>query len=136
MKSTFSAVSSAIALLAVGGCEMTDNSSLESVSGYSVAQEGTYVALGQPVRLHTMTITPLEILEDTRCPSDVQCAYEGDVRLRVELTSAARTEIDVIEFNEHTSYLGFGYILADVTPWPRTTSMMRDEDYRFRFARD
>ena len=125
-----------IAALALAGCEVTDNSSLQSVSGYSVASEGTYVPLGQSVRLHTATITPLEVIEDSRCPSDVQCAYEGRLRLRVEVTNAAKTETDVIEFAEHASYYGLGYILADVTPWPRTTNEMRDENYRFRFARD
>src|SRR5690606_12925603 len=37
-------------------------------------------------------VTPLEVLEDSRCPADVQCVWAGRVRLSVRIDLGARSE--------------------------------------------
>lgn len=41
--------------------------------------------LGQTVRLGGVEIRPLEVLEDSRCPRDVDCVWAGRIRLKVRV---------------------------------------------------
>lgn len=47
----------------------------------------TYAALGQTVRVDGPRVTPLEVLEDSRCPMNARCVWAGQVRLRVRIES-------------------------------------------------
>ncbi|WP_379487672.1 hypothetical protein [Novosphingobium soli] len=46
-----------------------------------------YAALGQTVRVEGPLVTPLEVLEDSRCPMNARCVWAGQVRLRVRIES-------------------------------------------------
>lgn len=35
-----------------------------------------------------LTVKPLEVIEDSRCPADVQCVWAGRLRLRAEVSGA------------------------------------------------
>ena len=37
-----------------------------------------------------LTVKPLEVLEDSRCPANVQCVWAGRLRLRAEISGAAQ----------------------------------------------
>ncbi|MCT2401040.1 hypothetical protein [Novosphingobium mangrovi (ex Huang et al. 2023)] len=52
-----------------------------------------YAALGQTVIVDGPKVTPLAILEDSRCPMNARCVWAGQVRLRirVDLGSGSRT---------------------------------------------
>lgn len=47
----------------------------------------TYAALGQTVGVDGPRVTPLEVLEDSRCPMNARCVWAGLVRLRVRIES-------------------------------------------------
>lgn len=53
-----------------------------------LAAEGVVaVALNETADLGGgLTVTPLEVLEDTRCPANVDCVWAGQVRLRVNVS--------------------------------------------------
>lgn len=42
-------------------------------------------ALGQVATLDGIRVRPLKLLEDSRCPTNVQCAWAGRLRLLAEL---------------------------------------------------
>ncbi|KQM13069.1 hypothetical protein ASE49_13860 [Novosphingobium sp. Leaf2] len=46
-----------------------------------------YAALGQSVTVGGPRITPLAVLEDSRCPMNARCVWAGQVRLRVRQDS-------------------------------------------------
>lgn len=46
-----------------------------------------YAALGQSVTVGGPRITPLDVLEDSRCPMNARCVWAGHVRLRVRQDS-------------------------------------------------
>lgn len=48
------------------------------------------VALGQQTTIGGVLITPLELVEDSRCPVDVQCIQAGTVRVRVAINALSR----------------------------------------------
>lgn len=49
------------------------------------------LSLGQEAKFETVSIKPLSILEDSRCPKDVQCIQAGTVRVQLERTRGAST---------------------------------------------
>ena len=44
--------------------------------------------LNETVRVGGVAVTPLVVLEDSRCPRDVACVWEGRIRLSVRVAGA------------------------------------------------
>lgn len=55
----------------------------------------TYAALGQTVTVGGPRITPLQVMEDSRCPMNARCVWAGQVRLRVRIESGRGGEVEV-----------------------------------------
>lgn len=55
----------------------------------------TYAALGQTVTVGGPRITPLAVLEDSRCPMNARCVWAGQVRLRIRIDSGRGGEVEV-----------------------------------------
>lgn len=49
--------------------------------------------LGGTVRLGGLAVRPIAVLEDSRCPSDVQCVWAGRLRLRTAISGVGETEL-------------------------------------------
>jgi len=81
-----------------------------------------------------LTVTPLEVLEDSRCPANVDCVWAGQVRLRVNV-SGVETELN----SEGALSTPNGIVvLAVVKPypfqeWPQAELPI--PPYRFGFRR-
>jgi hypothetical protein len=71
------------AMLALAGCAATPG---EPAGSSATAPETTMAGLGESARLGDVTVRPLAILEDSRCPQDVQCVWAGRVRLRAAIS--------------------------------------------------
>jgi len=57
-------------------------------------EPGTVTArLGEEVAVGNVRVRPIAILEDTRCPIDLDCVHGGTLRLRVEVSGIGETEI-------------------------------------------
>lgn len=46
-----------------------------------------WAALGQTVPVDGPRVTPLQVLEDSRCPMNARCVWAGQVRLKVRIES-------------------------------------------------
>jgi hypothetical protein len=55
----------------------------------------TYAALGQTVTVDGPRITPLEVLEDSRCPMNARCVWAGQLRLRVRIESGTGGTVEL-----------------------------------------
>lgn len=90
-------------------------------------------ALGQPRRFGTVLVTPLKVIEDSRCPIHVTCIWAGRlvVRTRIE-RRGARIERDLTLGAPDTS--GFGIVLDGVSGGNVTPSEKRPTRYRFHFT--
>ena len=74
------------ALLALAGCA--------TASLPAPPEDGlTRAAIGQTVTVGGPKVTPLAVLEDSRCPAGVQCVWAGRVRIsaRVDLGRGSET---------------------------------------------
>lgn len=81
-----------------------------------------------------ITIVILAVLEDSRCPLDVQCIQAGTVRVRAQLTSGFGT--DTREFTLGTPVTTEAEIvtLSNVTPAPDSTHPITPNEYQFTFT--
>lgn len=89
--------------------------------------------MGQKVGPADLTVTPLEVKEDSRCPVDVQCIQAGTVRLTVDVTAKNVYSQHVLKMGEALTIAGKRITLTEVTPAPRAGNRIADGEYRFTF---
>jgi hypothetical protein len=79
-------------------------------------------------------IVPLEVLEDSRCPIDVECIQAGTVRVRTLLTSGLGTAQQIFELGQAITTEAEMVTLIGVSPQPNSTEpAIEPDDYRFTF---
>ncbi len=84
-----------------------------------------------------MKITLLEITEDSRCPTNVQCIWAGRVVAEFKVEMNGETLIKTLTDNPEndpslsTTFTAFGHLvkLEEVTPYPETTTSIPQKDY-------
>nr|MCU0733764.1 hypothetical protein [Hyphomonas sp.] len=50
--------------------------------------QGSAVALGQAVEVGPVVVTPMEVVEDSRCPINARCAWPGRLVVRPRIDGA------------------------------------------------
>ena len=83
----------------------------------------------------------LSVVEDSRCPKGVDCIWEGNARLQLQM-SLTKTDnnFETFELNtdlEPQSYLIEGYEIKilDLVPKPIVNLIIKQEDYVATFTR-
>ncbi|NNL58094.1 MAG: hypothetical protein HKP31_01275, partial [Nitrosopumilus sp.] len=73
----------------------------------------------------------LNVIEDSRCPSDVTCIWQGKASLSFSMSEDLKTEIilDTYEKNTATVFGKYKVELIDVKPYPISTATIKIEDY-------
>lgn len=56
--------------------------------------------LGETIRIGDVAIRPLEVLEDSRCPEDVNCVHAGFFRVRVEIRTDREQRTEVMDLRQ------------------------------------
>ncbi len=90
--------------------------------------------LNQRVYVDGPYVTPLQIVEDSRCPVGVQCVSAGRTRVAVRIDLGSRSEIAVLCSDTPLQVADGQLSLVEVTP--AATAGIRPGAYRFgmRFA--
>lgn len=73
-------------------------------------------ALDQTVWVDGPRVTPIEVLEDSRCPINARCIWPGRVRLKVRLDLGSGSEMRDITAGEPTQVADGSLELVSVTP--------------------
>lgn len=89
--------------------------------------------INQTISAFGIQITPLEVLEDSRCPADVQCIQAGTVRLKMLLKSGENEINATFTLNEPVSTDTATVTLVNVEPGKISTVTALPADYRFFF---
>jgi hypothetical protein len=83
------------------------------------------VYIGECVTKQNATVCFLEIVDDSRCPNDVDCVWEGVASVRLQLTANGQSKTFVLSTNEvlagskkDTVVLGYHIELRDLFPIP------------------
>lgn len=93
------------------------------------------VALGETQKVAGIAVTPLEVLEDSRCPIEARCVWAGRVQVKSELQLGH--EVITVELDSSEPlHIDAGMLsIAEVAPIASTKwSPIEPQHYRFGFA--
>lgn len=97
------------------------------------SEEGVLVKIDEEVQNNGVFIKPLEVVEDSRCPLDVQCIWAGTTKVRVNLRDGWRKEETVITLGSPVEFAGNSVELLNVFPSPYSKSFIPKAEYSFHF---
>ena len=90
--------------------------------------------IGQRMTAIHVTITPRKIVDDSRCPSDVQCIWAGTAHVKTTVTTPAGSS-DVVFELAHPEIVGdYRITLSELTPASHSGEVIQDSSYRFVFT--
>lgn len=92
------------------------------------------VALGQTAYVDGPRVTPLELVEDSRCPADVQCVQAGRVVVRTKIHLGGSDLKRDLTLGEPVGIADGALELVSVEPDPPSAgSQPEPGEYRFTF---
>ena len=91
--------------------------------------------LKQKIHISGVTLTPIKVLEDSRCPLDVQCIQAGTVRLSVAVASADQPPLQItLTLQKPFTYGNKEITLVSVLPAPVSSQLAEERAYVFNFT--
>jgi len=94
---------------------------------------GPTAALGQLVYVNGLKIRPLEIVEDSRCPSNVVCVWPGRIIVRSEVIGGAWRQTRDLELGKSQQIADGALMLVAVAPGKIAGAEADPRAYRFTF---
>lgn len=91
---------------------------------------GPTASLIEVANLDGLTVRPLAVIEDSRCPAQVQCVWAGRVRIRAEVGGDGIRELTL---GEPVAVSGGNLTLVDVRPSKRASEAIAPRAYQFTF---
>lgn len=89
--------------------------------------------LHQRVYVDGPAVTPLEVLEDSRCSKGVQCVWAGQLRLSVRVHLGARDELHELTLGKPVHVADGSLELVEALPHPVASEQIKPASYRFGF---
>ncbi|MDB5726229.1 MAG: hypothetical protein JWQ16_2983 [Novosphingobium sp.] len=99
------------------------------VRGDGIARAG----LGETVGVDGPRVTPLEVLEDSRCPMNARCVWAGQVRLKVRVHLGAGDVERELTSNKLVPVADGTLELVEVRPDRVAGETLDPKNYRFGF---
>lgn len=97
------------------------------------AAAGPTASFGQMARAGDLTVRPIALLEDSRCPASVQCVWAGQVRISAEVVSANGREMRELTLGKPIAIGGGNLALVEVQPAKLAPGATEPREYRFTF---
>lgn len=89
--------------------------------------------LGEGAAALGIVVTPVALVEDSRCSIDVACIQAGTVEVRVNVQSGMGSSTEIFELGQATTTEGREITLAAVDPAPVSTVPKGAREYTFHF---
>ena len=116
-------------LALVAGCVTYQNAPI--VDNGPPAPEGTAVALRQPVEVGSVVVTPMAVVEDSRCPENVRCVWAGRLVVTTRVDGAGWRETADLTLGEPAEVRGIRLALVSGTPEKQAERETPSGEYRF-----
>lgn len=91
------------------------------------------VSLDESGVLNGLEIVPVELIEDSRCPSDVNCIQAGTVRVRTVIANGTELEERTFVLGKPELVLGTQLVLESVMPGKVSTTSIDKAEYIFTY---
>ncbi len=99
-----------------------------------VGQDGsTVLRLGQSAVVDGPRVTPLRVVEDSRCPANARCIWAGRVRVLVRITLGNGSSEHELTMGQPIQIADGQLELTEVRPARMTSAAIKPADYRFGF---
>ncbi|WP_170002665.1 hypothetical protein [Pseudopontixanthobacter vadosimaris] len=95
--------------------------------------EMRFVTLQQSAAIRSLTILPIEVVEDSRCPVRTTCVWAGRFVLTALITGPGWQQTVDLVLDEPQFVRGYIVALAAVMPVTKVEGETRPNDYRFAF---
>jgi len=89
--------------------------------------------IGQKITVNGVGITPLSLVSDSRCPSDVECIWAGTVTIKAKLEKGGNTQEVVLDLGKPVTFANQEVTLSSVSPEIKQTVGIKITDYIFTF---
>lgn len=110
------------AVLALTGCATASN-----------ANDGlAWAAIGERVFVDGPYVTPLAVIEDSRCPANVRCVWAGRLKIRARIHLGSGDRERELTLGEPVQIADGSLEFTEARPIS-TTSPITPADYRFGF---
>ena len=103
--------------------------------GQDAAAQGTPVGIGEAVWAGDAILTPLAVVEDSRCPENVRCVWAGELKVSTRITSTHWAQTAEMKLGEPYEVLGRTYVLVSGLPEKQADRETRSSEYRFVYER-
>ena len=109
-------------------CEFTDCPNLPEAP-----QESSTAKINQRILQKGLYFTPIELTEDSRCPTDVTCVWAGTVKLRTKIEDGTTSTTTMLTLETPVVIFGKSVTLTKVEPAKDSTQPTGVGDYKFTF---
>jgi hypothetical protein len=94
----------------------------------------TTLGIGETGQFNGVSIKPLAVTEDSRCPSGVQCIQAGTVKVNIEATlDSGVVRQSTVELGKPVKIDTFTVTLVSVDPQTKANKKIENDDYEFVF---
>jgi len=97
------------------------------------AQAGPTAALGETAYTNGLQVRPVEVIEDSRCPANVQCVWAGRLVVRSEVRGGAWRRTLDLELGKPEQVADGALTLVSATPGAIAGAETDPRAYRFTF---
>lgn len=95
--------------------------------------EGSAVALGVPVTVGDLAITPIKVIEDSRCPINARCVWAGRLIVKTRIDGAGWRDTANITLGESYGTHSRVIRLSSGEPNKSTDREVQPSEYRFTY---
>ncbi len=96
--------------------------------------EKTLTTLNKQIIVKGISITPIEVVEDSRCPIGVSCIWKGVVRIKVKLQTRMINQISELSLNNSVVIADKKISLLSVNPPAIANQIINKANYNFEFS--
>ena len=96
--------------------------------------QGLPVGIGQTFRVNDLKVTPIRVIEDSRCPMNARCIWAGTVRITARIREGHQLQTRELELGKPFMIRGRALTLSDVAPPRVAGGPVRKLRYRFAFT--
>ncbi len=89
--------------------------------------------IGQVMTGLSVSITPHAVIDDSRCPTDVQCIWAGTVFVQATIKTPTSSSEEKLEIGKAITKDGYTITFTELTPAAKSGQTIPDSSYRFVF---
>ncbi|MDF1835283.1 MAG: hypothetical protein P1U62_10445 [Alteraurantiacibacter sp. bin_em_oilr2.035] len=104
----------ALVFFGLAGCIATADAPVEGSE--SALPEDSAVALGQPVMIGELVLTPMRVTQDSRCPINARCTHAGTIIVETRINGSGWRETVSLLLANPLRLRGYSLSLVSVEP--------------------